>query len=129
MIPLTLSRVRLRARRGEVLSAIAPLLIPDNPERRAGHAHRVLWLLFQDNPDAKRDFLWRDEGNGRYLVLPTRPPTDPSGLFEIGSKEFAPDLRRGDRLLMQLRANPTRASKAALNPEDRARRAASGLMW
>lgn len=122
MTPLTLSRIRLRARRGEVLSAVAPLLVPDDAGRRPAHAHRVLWLMFQDIADAARDFLWRDEGEGRFIVLSHRPPSDPHALFEIESKEFAPDLRVGDRLRMMLRANPTRASKAALDPEARAAR-------
>ena len=62
---LHISRARLRTSRGESLAAIAPLLIPDDAKKHAGHAHRVLWLLFQDIPDAKRDFLWRDEGSGK----------------------------------------------------------------
>ena len=42
---LHLSRVRLRALRGEVLASIAPLLIPADPNQRPAYAHRVLWLL------------------------------------------------------------------------------------
>src|SRR5258706_16139954 len=80
MSALYLSRARLRSARGEVLAAVAPLLIPDDPRHHAMHAHRILWLLFQDRVDAERDFLWRDEGNGRYLVLSHRPLVDPNGL-------------------------------------------------
>ncbi len=47
--PLYLSRVRLRSTRGEALSAIAPILFPDDGSVRAGHAHRLVWLLFQDS--------------------------------------------------------------------------------
>ena len=107
---LHLSRVRLRTLRGEALASIAPLLIPDDKTKHAGHAHRVLWLLFQDIPDAKRDFLWRDEGNGKYMVLSARTPTDPKGLFEIDTKPFAPELDAGDQLAFSLRANPTVAT-------------------
>ena len=35
--PLYLSRVRLRSTRGEALSAIAPILFPDDGSVRAGH--------------------------------------------------------------------------------------------
>jgi CRISPR system Cascade subunit CasE len=122
MTPLHLSRVRLRSGRGEVLSAIAPLLIPEDGSKRAGHAHRVIWLLFQDIVEADRDFLWRDEGDGRYLVLSPRPPSDQHGLFEIDSKEFAPALAAGDRLRFSLRANPTVARKGALDEQARASR-------
>ncbi|MFM9938432.1 MAG: type I-E CRISPR-associated protein Cas6/Cse3/CasE [Hyphomicrobiaceae bacterium] len=118
-----LSRARLRASRGEALSAIAPLLVPDDPSKRAGHAHRVLWLLFQDVPDAQRDFLWRDDGNGRYLILSARPPSDPLGLFELETKSFEPSLSVGDRLAFTLRANPVLASKAALDAKARTERA------
>lgn len=111
--PLYLSRARIRARRGEALSAIAPLLVPDDSAQRPGHAHRVLWLLFQDTPDTTRDFLWRDEGNGRYMILSHRPPTDPHGLFAIDTKEFEPALAVGDRLSFVLRANPVVTTKRA----------------
>ncbi len=121
--PLMLSRARLRALRGEALSAIAPLLIPDDKKQQAGHAHRVLWLLFQDIPDAARDFLWRDEGDGRYMILSRRPPTDPLGLFELASKAFAPDLAVGDTLAYTLRANPVVASKPARKAADQGTRA------
>ena len=103
---LHLSRVRLRALRGEVLASIAPLLIPADPNQRPAHAHRVLWLLFQDVSDAERDFLWRDEGDGKFMLLSHRPPNDPRGLFDVATKDFAPELEVGDRLAFALRANP-----------------------
>ena len=89
------------------------MLIPDDKTKHAGHAHRILWLLFQDITDAKRDFLWRDEGNGKYMILSVRPPTDPKGLFELDTKPFAPELEAGDQLSFSLRANPVVASKPA----------------
>jgi len=110
---LYLSRARLRSSRGEALSAIAPLLIPDDPNQQAGHAHRILWMLFQDVSDAKRDFLWRDDRGGKYLILSRRLPTDPHGLFELDTKAFEPDLASGQRLRFALRANPTVALKGA----------------
>jgi CRISPR system Cascade subunit CasE len=123
MTGLFLSRARLQAGRGEALSAIAPLLIPTDPKQQPGHAHRILWLLFQDVPDSKRDFLWRDEGDGRYLILSQRPPTDRNRLFELGSKAFAPDLAVGDKLAFTLRANPVVASKLARNEAEQGTRA------
>lgn len=110
---LFFSRARIRASRGEALSAIAPLLVPDDMRQRPGHAHRILWLLFQDIPDAARDFLWRDEGNGKYMILSRRPPADPHGLFAVDTKEFEPALAAGDRLTFVLRANPVVTTKRA----------------
>jgi CRISPR system Cascade subunit CasE len=122
MTALYLSRARLRSARGEALSAIAPLLIPDDPERRAGHSHRILWLLFQDIPDADRDFLWRDDGHGRYLILSRRLPHDPHNLFEVDTKTFEPALASGDRLRFALRANPVVARKGGSHDPPRAGR-------
>lgn len=110
---LYLSRARLRTGRGEALSAIAPILMPDDDIRRAGHAHRLIWLLFQDVPNAARDFLWRDDGHGRSMILSRRPPTDPNGLFDLDTKSFAPELSPGDDLRFVLRTNPTVARKGA----------------
>lgn len=111
--PLYLSRARLRSQRGEALSAIAPLLIPDDAKKRAGHAHRILWLLFQDVPDSARDFLWRDEGGGKYMILSRRRPSDPLGLFDADTREFEPSLNSGHKLRFTLRAYPTITTKRA----------------
>lgn len=117
-----LSRARLRKERGEALASIAPILLPDNDTKRAGHAHRLVWLLFQDQLDATRDFLWRDDGEGRYMILSQRPPRNPSDLFDLEAKSFAPNLARGDNLRFVLRANPTVARKGALATGDRVAR-------
>lgn len=95
-----------------------------DPERgRSMDAHhRLIWALFAGDPDRTRDFLWRAQGDGRFLILSSRQPaSDGAGLFlppEI--KPFAPDLRVGDRLGFVLRANATRTRKAA--PDARAKR-------
>lgn len=75
--------------------------------------HRLLWALFGDTAERERDFLWRWEGQGRFLILSQRrPAADGAGLFEPPeSKEFAPDLRAGDRLAFILRANATQTRK------------------
>ena len=119
---LYLSRARLRVARGEALSAIAPILRPDDDARRAGHAHRLVWLLFQFRQDGPRDFLWRDEGDGKFMILSPSPPTDPHGLFDLETKPFAPELAVGDQLRFALRANPVVARKGALSSDDRALR-------
>ena len=73
--------------------------------------HRIAWSWFDDDPDRKRDFLYRHEGEGmatRFYTLSPREPVDRSGLWKISSKPFAPKLVAGDRLQFSLRANPTR---------------------
>jgi CRISPR system Cascade subunit CasE len=106
-----LSRARLR--REPSAAALAPVLLPRDPEARTGVAHRLLWTLFADAPERRRDFLWREEGRGgirpgraSFLILSARPPEDRHGLFTLESKPFAPALAPGDRLAFALRANP-----------------------
>jgi CRISPR system Cascade subunit CasE len=104
---------RARLRRDASLSSLARLLLPEGPEGvRIAAAHRLVWSLFADSPDRRRDFLWCAEADGRLITLSPRPPSDPHGLFELESKEFAPNLATGDRLGFRLRANPVVARKA-----------------
>lgn len=128
---LTLSRVTLA--RNPATTALRALIDPvEGPARARLHDpergrimdahHRLIWALFADDPDRTRDFLWRAEGGGRFLILSPRPPAaDGAGLFlppEV--KPFAPDLRPGDRLGFVLRANATRTRK--IMPDTRAQR-------
>jgi CRISPR system Cascade subunit CasE len=79
----------------------------DDPYR----VHQAVWALFADDPDRRRDFLYRiDLRGGRPLVhaLSRREPVDASGMWEVKVKSYAPDIRAGDRLSFALRANPTR---------------------
>jgi CRISPR system Cascade subunit CasE len=108
---LWLSRARLR--RDAPSAALARLLVPDAADARAAAAHHLVWSLFADGPDRRRDFLWRQEGPGRFLALSARPPTNLSELFEIESKPFAPVISAGDRLGFALRANPVVARATA----------------
>jgi CRISPR system Cascade subunit CasE len=105
---MLLSRATLR--RDTPLASIAPLLLPEGPGR-AEAGHRLVWTLFGGADAGPRDFLWRDEGGGRFMILSPRPPDDPHGLFEIESKPFEPALAPGDRLDFVLRANATRTPR------------------
>jgi len=111
MSALILARARLR--RDAPLAALAGVLVPDSAGARAGMAHRLVWALFADGPERRRDFLWREEAPGRLLTLSARPPHDPHGLFELDWKPFAPVLAPGDRLGFALRANPVVARPQA----------------
>ena len=102
-----LSRVRLR--RDASIRALVPLLLGNTgrggPSGQPGH--HLVWSLFADGADRKRDFLWRETGAGAFLILSARQPEDRHGLFEIDEpKPFTPALEPGDRLGFSLRANP-----------------------
>jgi CRISPR system Cascade subunit CasE len=113
---LWLSRVRIA--RGADLDALRPLLDPgalhqgarDPHERgkRTDAHHRLIWTLFADSHDRRRDFLWRDEGAGRFTLLSHRQPTASRVFDEPEIKPFAPVLAAGDRLAFAMRVNATR---------------------
>jgi len=103
--------IRARLRRDASVAALAPLLLPEDDSARVMAAHRLVWSLMPADPDARRDFLWREEAPGRFLVLASRPP-DASVLFDVEAKPFEPTLASGDRLRFMLRANPTVSSSS-----------------
>jgi CRISPR system Cascade subunit CasE len=104
MSALWLTRARLRP--DTSLAALAPVLLPDDPNARASMSHRLVWTLFGDTPDRQRDFLWREDKPGQFMLLSARPP-EPGLLFALDTKPFAPLLEPGDRLHFMLRVNPT----------------------
>jgi CRISPR system Cascade subunit CasE len=98
------------------LSRIRPASHTDQLRRLAHIAgggqyrmHQAVWKLFERDPDAKRDFLYRQEGQAdklSFLVLSLRRPGNDDGLWEVQTKEYAPRLRTGQRLHFSIRVNP-----------------------
>lgn len=85
-----------------------------------GH-HKMVWDLFSDDPDRKRDFLYRFESvNGvpTYYTVSNREAMDEKGLWEISSKPYEPRLAHGDRLAFKLRVNPIKSALEERNAED-----------
>lgn len=97
---------RARLRRDVPAQALARVLVPDEPGAQFGAAHALVWSLFADRPDRRRDFLWRQTRRGEFLILAARPPADPHGLFDLECKSFTPALHPGQRLRFNLHANP-----------------------
>lgn len=102
--------IRARLKRDASVAALAPLLLPEDAHARALAAHRLVWSLMTTGEAATRDFLWREERPGAFLILGAHAP-GPSPLFEVEAKPFAPPLAEGDRLSFVLRANATTARK------------------
>ncbi len=106
---LHLSRVRLR--HAPDTAALARVLMPPEDNARVAAAHRLVWSLFADDPDRRRDFLWREDGGSAWqrrtlLVLSSREPVDAHRLFDVETKPFEPALAPGQRLRFRLRASP-----------------------
>ena len=109
---LYLSKVRLK--RDPSIDALARQLLPDETGQRAQATHRLIWSIFAGDPEATRDFLYREiePGSGlasrsSFMVLSHRPPAQGHALLDIETKDFAPTLAAGDRLGFMLRANAT----------------------
>ena len=62
---MTLYLSRLTLNRSAGNAGLAPLLDPTNPAQALDAHHRLLWSIFADGPDRRRDFLWRADGDGR----------------------------------------------------------------
>lgn len=108
---MTLYLSKLQIRRDPSVRALGALLDPAQGGARMDAHHRLIWSAFAGDPSATRDFLWRADGAGRFLVLSARPPADTPFFEPVQTKEFSPDLQAGDRLGFVLRANATRTQK------------------
>lgn len=78
--------------------------------------HQALWNLFDPDPQAKRDFLFRRNELAHkpvYYLLSARQPQDRENLWEVETKPYTPQLQAGQQLAFDLRANPvvTRSGK------------------
>lgn len=110
MKTLYFSRVQLR--RDPSMKALQALLLGNDEDKgQSQHpGHHLVWSLFADGPDRRRDFLWREMEQpepGAFLILSARKPVDCHSLFCIDEpKLFAPVLVSGDRLRFSLRVNP-----------------------
>jgi CRISPR system Cascade subunit CasE len=101
-----LSRIRLRE--DAPIRALWHALVPPAGADRVARTHQLLWTLFGDSAARTRDFLWREERPGTFVVLSARPPSDVHDLFHIESQRpFAFEAKAGDRARFSLRVNAT----------------------
>jgi len=102
-----ISRVRLR---------------PDAKDRRqywrlieeSYRFHALVWDLFGEDPDQKRNFLYRVDVSQKlpaFLVVSSDEPVNRFDVWDIVTKPYNPRLYRGQRLAFTLRANPVRKKR------------------
>lgn len=88
--------------------ALAGLLL----EGAAGdRGHSLIWSLFAATGDETRGFLYRRIDAGSFITVSRRPPEDAHHLWRIETKDYAPNLRTGQRLRFVLRANPVMSAR------------------
>ncbi len=105
MNDLFLSRITLRDEPS--VATLGTILFDTSGRHRTEASRRLVWTLFADRADRRRDFLWREDDAGRFYVLSSRPPQDNHQLFSVETKSFEPTLAAGDKLVFSLRANAT----------------------
>ena len=124
--PLFLSYAKLKTEGGEGLAPLARALLEGSKGETTAQAHRIVWMLFNgaeqrpivDATGKNRLFLWREKAPGEYYILSRVPPWNGHELFSLATREFRPNLSRGDILHFSLRANPvvTRKNMRADSP-------------
>ncbi|MBI5648402.1 MAG: type I-E CRISPR-associated protein Cas6/Cse3/CasE [Ignavibacteriae bacterium] len=76
--------------------------------------HELVWDLFADHADRRRDFLFRlerDQGRPLLYVLSERRPEANGSALQVECREWTPKLIEGDTLRFRLRVNPVRSSR------------------
>ncbi len=85
--------------------------------------HQRLWKLFDGDPDARRDFLYRrmmEHGQLKYYLVSERRPNDESGTWLIDApKRYEPQLSVGQRLFFMLKVNPVVTVKSESGKQKR----------
>ena len=88
---------------------------PDNKQliqtlfRNVYSEHQIIWKFFDRDSKVKRDFLYRqiiEKGRIKYYVLSKREPISDNNLWDIQTKKYFPNLKKGQRISFMLRANP-----------------------
>ena len=100
---------RIRVKRGPELLRLTRSEMRDSLYA----AHQLLWRAFPKDAEAERDFLFRcenREGLPCFFVVSERRPMNDE-LFQIETKDYAPQLDVGQRLAFSLTANPVIARK------------------
>lgn len=96
-------------------------ILPEKPElffryfKKDNYSvHQLLWHLFPDDPDAKRDFLFRQErvkGWPVFYMVSFRQPLGQTDALRVETKVYQPRVREGERLAFSLRVNPVVTKK------------------
>ena len=76
-------------------------------------AHQILWDLFPNDGNKKRDFLFHKDENGgipQFLLVSKTEPVETGGISVI-SKYYTPTLAQGQKLAFSLVANPVVSRK------------------
>ena len=86
--------------------------------------HSMIWDLYSDSRDQKRDFLYRmDLNQSRPVIysLSQREPSNLSTLWKVETKPYDPQISNGMVLGFTLRANPVVKKTVPASPGNKAK--------
>ena len=92
---------------------IAPRNIVDMIQNEYG-VHQLIWDIFADTPERRRDFLFRYEiikGIPSFFTVSERPPANATKIWDVVTEEYNPQYPTGQSLSFHLRVNPIRAKR------------------
>lgn len=93
---------------------LSPLDITALTHSNGYQAHQLVWQLFADHAERKRDFIYRYEasnGTPIFYTVSERYPAGDSKIWNIHTKEYKPKLRSGQLLGFTVCVNPIRAKR------------------
>lgn len=71
--------------------------------------HKTVWDMFSDDPEKKRDFLYREEernGVKMFYLVSQNIPLNETDMWAVESKPYDPKIYNGSQLKFSIRANP-----------------------
>lgn len=72
-------------------------------------AHQLVWDLFGDTPDRKRDYMYRREtvdSQPIFYIVSQRPPAPTNDAWNVVTKDYAPRIEAGEQFVFRVRVNP-----------------------
>ncbi|MTJ82384.1 MAG: type I-E CRISPR-associated protein Cas6/Cse3/CasE [Telmatospirillum sp.] len=120
------TRIRLDRDKARALRGVIDAAMRRDPIQ---YAHRMIWTLFGDKDEEKRDFLYVVESESPFVavVRSRRAPVDRLGIWTIEhGYRLSPILAEGTRLRFRLRAVPVRWS---VEPGGRRGKRHDVIMW
>lgn len=75
------------------------------------NGHKLVWTLFSNDPNARRDFLFRKTRDDHFLIVSEKEPIFDEAIWEIKTKSYNPSFEACQKFGFSILINPTSAKK------------------
>lgn len=75
------------------------------------NGHKLVWTLFSNDPNARRDFLFRKTRDNHFLIVSEKEPIFDEAIWEIKTKSYNPSFEAGQKFGFSILINPIIATK------------------